>query len=60
MTSGDRMDPSTHVPVVRCVWGGACGHVLSCQALNDVVSQGFGSGGACPVLKSPRAQLPGA
>jgi hypothetical protein len=33
---------------------GACGHVLSWQALNVGISQGTGSSGACPVQKPPR------
>jgi hypothetical protein len=32
---------------------GACGHVLSCQALNAIASRGPGSVGAYPVLKAP-------
>jgi hypothetical protein len=37
---------------------GACGHVLSCQALNVTVSRGPGFGGAYPILEAPR-HIPG-
>jgi hypothetical protein len=33
---------------------GACGHVLSRQALNDAPPRGSGTGRAYPVLKGPR------
>jgi hypothetical protein len=32
---------------------GACGYVLSCQALNIIDSRGFGYSGAYPALGSP-------
>jgi hypothetical protein len=32
---------------------GACGHVLSCQALNATASRGHSSGGDYLVLKTP-------
>jgi hypothetical protein len=42
------------VLVLKCMMSGACGYVLSCQALNGTALQGPGLSGSSSVLESPR------